>query len=224
MSVDEVFDSWFDKDLQTATILEQEVEEGNIEYKYKLTDLNDEQYKHRTTQMNWRLNEGHDEAIYQIGVEDDGNPLGITRIELKESLMNLEKIAYSVGCDGIQIKSILKGSVGYIAEIFIKRIQRKIIHPIQIKIAVAGDFDSGKSTLIGVLSTGKVDNGKGLARMHVFQHNHEICSGRTSSISQHNLYFDGLGKVLNVSDNSGEVSKSNILKSWTESEMTDNAR
>ncbi len=37
----------------------------------------------------------------------------------------------------------------------------------QVYVALAGDFECGKSTLIGVLSTGKLDNGHGLARMQV---------------------------------------------------------
>lgn len=35
-----------------------EVEEGNREYKLMLTNLSDEQLRHRITQLNWRLNEG----------------------------------------------------------------------------------------------------------------------------------------------------------------------
>lgn len=55
--------------------------------------------------------------------------------------------------------------------------------------AVAGSMDSGKSTLVAVLTNGAdgrplLDNGRGSARMAVFRHKHEIESGRTSSISQ----------------------------------------
>ena len=40
-----------------------------------------------------------------------------------------------------------------------------------IRIAVAGNVDSGKSTLIGVFTgTGKLDNGNGGARSQVFTH------------------------------------------------------
>jgi ABC-type transport system involved in cytochrome bd biosynthesis fused ATPase/permease subunit len=37
----------------------------------------------------------------------------------------------------------------------------------QVNVAVAGNMGSGKSTLIGVLSTGQYDNGKGSARTQV---------------------------------------------------------
>lgn len=55
--------------------------------------------------------------------------------------------------------------------------------------AVAGSMDSGKSTVVAVLTHGAdgrplLDNGRGSARMAVFRHKHEIESGRTSSISQ----------------------------------------
>ena len=46
-----------------------------------------------------------------------------------------------------------------------------------------GSEGAGKSTLIGVLISGKKDNGKGQARTNVFRHKHEILDGRTSSVS-----------------------------------------
>ena len=54
---------------------------------------------------------------------------------------------------------------------------------IPLRIVFIGNVDSGKSTLIGVLSTNKLDDGKGNARKSVFNHSHEQDSGRTSSIS-----------------------------------------
>lgn len=48
---------------------------------------------------------------------------------------------------------------------------------------------TGKSTLIGVLTGGKLDDGRGQARSRVFLHPHELGTGRTSAISQHILGF-----------------------------------
>lgn len=64
--------------------------------------------------------------------------------------------------------------------------------------AVAGSVDSGKSTLVAVLTHGAggrplLDNGHGSARMAVFRHKHEVESGRTSSISQQTLGYDATG-------------------------------
>ena len=68
---------------------------------------------------------------------------------------------------------------------------------IDIKVAVAGNVDSGKSTLIGVLTNGKRDNGRGSARTSIFNYNHEVKSGRTSSIAHHILGFNNTGETIN---------------------------
>lgn len=65
---------------------------------------------------------------------------------------------------------------------------------------VAGSVDAGKSSLVGVLTHGidgrpLLDNGSGSARMNVFQHKHEIETGRTSSLSQQMLGYDEQGKL-----------------------------
>jgi len=57
----------------------------------------------------------------------------------------------------------------------------------EIGIAVVGSVDSGKSTLIGTLISNKLDDGKGSNRSLVSGHNHEIKSGKTSSISIHSM-------------------------------------
>eukprot|EP00455_Lapot_gusevi_P025667 TRINITY_DN270_c0_g1_i2.p1 TRINITY_DN270_c0_g1~~TRINITY_DN270_c0_g1_i2.p1 ORF type:complete len:434 (+),score=120.80 TRINITY_DN270_c0_g1_i2:208-1509(+) len=53
-----------------------------------------------------------------------------------------------------------------------------------------GNVDAGKSTLVGVLTSGQLDNGRGLARSRVFRMRHEQDSGRTSAISQHIFGFN----------------------------------
>ena len=50
-------------------------------------------------------------------------------------------------------------------------------------ITVCGPVDAGKSSLIGVLTKGQLDDGRGLARSRVLKHSHELESGRTSSIT-----------------------------------------
>jgi elongation factor 1-alpha len=52
-----------------------------------------------------------------------------------------------------------------------------------VSIVIAGSVDSGKSSTIGVLINGKLDDGNGLARIGVAKHPHEIETGKTSDIS-----------------------------------------
>lgn len=181
-------------EIQKGEHLVPEVEEGNREYKFKLTDLTDDQLTHRITQLNWRLNEGNDEAFYLIGVEDNGNQLGLSDEDLQESLRNLQFIADQVGCE-MMVQQLYAGEQGTTAEVYMRRRERLTVEVVQVNVAVAGDLNSGKSTMIGVLSTGQLDNGKGLARTKVLTHNHEVESGLTSCISHHSLHFSGDGEV-----------------------------
>lgn len=66
----------------------------------------------------------------------------------------------------------------------------------ELRVAVLGPTGCGKSSLLGTLSHGQLDNGCGSARLNLFRHRHEIRSGHTSSISQQILGFDSYGKPL----------------------------
>jgi len=171
-----------------------EVEEGNHEYKLKLTNLTDEQLNHRVTQLLWRLREGNDEAYYHIGVEDNGHPLGLTTEDLQQSLQTLQFMAEKANCEMI-IQKLFAGEAGITAEVLMKRKLRSALDSHQVTVAFAGDVDCGKSTIISVLSTGQLDNGKGLARMRVLKHDHEVATGHTSSISHTLIHFDAQGQV-----------------------------
>lgn len=52
-----------------------------------------ERVEHLVTQMKWRLEEGQGEAIYELGVEDNGMLVGLTENELKASMHTLEQMA-----------------------------------------------------------------------------------------------------------------------------------
>ncbi|CAK80307.1 unnamed protein product (macronuclear) [Paramecium tetraurelia] len=65
------------------------------------------------------------------------------------------------------------------------------------KLAIIGNVDSGKSTLVGVLTKGILDDGRGGARERVFNYKHEKENGRTSSVAQEIMGFDeNLKQVL----------------------------
>jgi len=57
-------------------------------------------------------------------------------------------------------------------------------------IAVCGPVDAGKSSLIGVLTSGELDDGRGCARNKVLRHPHEKESGRTSNITYNPLIYN----------------------------------
>jgi hypothetical protein len=52
-----------------------------------------------------------------------------------------------------------------------------------VRVAMIGNVDSGKSTLIGVLTHASLDDGRGGARKLVLKHRHEQENGRTSAVT-----------------------------------------
>ena len=182
-----------------------ESNDGNIEYKYKLVNLDEETKAKRITQMKYRINEGNGEAFYYIGIMDNGTPKGIIESEYKESQSNLNYLALKLDCSITKIyESIIKDL--YIGEFLIREINKN--HYVDVKICVAGNVDAGKSTMIGTLTRGCLDDGRGKSRLHVFNFKHEIDSGRTSSIGHQIMGFDSKGDIVNT--------KYDRMPSWSE--------
>ncbi|KAM7195110.1 GTP-binding protein 2 [Naviculisporaceae sp. PSN 640] len=68
----------------------------------------------------------------------------------------------------------------------------------QLRVTLTGPTTSGKSTLLGTLSTGVLDNGRGTSRLSLLKHLHEVTSGITSSIAQELVGYND-GEVINYS-------------------------
>lgn len=181
-----------------------EAEEGNIEYKLKLVNPTQYRFEHLATQLKWRLQEGRGEAVYQIGVEDNGLLVGLTEADMRASLKTLKRMAEKVGAD---ITLLREREVDYDSDRNTRKIAEVLVRKVpddqqflDLRVAVLGNVDSGKSTLLGVLTQGELDNGRGRARLNLFRHLHEIQTGRTSSISFEILGFNSKGEVVNYSE------------------------
>ncbi|XP_076841115.1 GTP-binding protein 2b [Brachyhypopomus gauderio] len=181
-----------------------EAEEGNIEYKLKLVNPTQYRFEHLATQLKWRLQEGRGEAVYQIGVEDNGLLVGLTQEDMTASLNTLRRMAEKVGAD---ITLLREREVDYESDSSRRKIAEVLVRKVpddqqflDLRVAVLGNVDSGKSTLLGVLTQGELDNGRGRARLNLFRHLHEIQTGRTSSISFEILGFNSKGEVVNYSE------------------------
>ena len=156
------------------------------------------------TQLNYRLNEGGGEAFYELGITDDGIPVGLTDEEASESLAIIEKITERLGAKFMIVRKE-KASRGYVYELLIRRTLD--VPPIQLSIALLGNVDAGKSTLKGVLISGSLDDGDGLAMSQVARYLHELKYRRSSSVSHHILGFDDAGASVNdtLSYNEAEI-------------------
>ncbi|GFQ91912.1 GTP-binding protein 2 [Trichonephila clavata] len=180
-----------------------EAAEGNVEYKLKLINPSKSRFEHLVTQMKWRLREGQGEAIYTIGVSDGGKLIGLDEDEMQESLNTLYRMANKLGADITSLgERYIEDNPDQERKIVAEFLVRKIPddqQSIELRVAVLGSSDVGKSTLLGVLTQGEKDNGHGSARLNLFRHLHEIQSGRTSSISHEILGFDSQGIAMTYS-------------------------
>ncbi|KAG9337809.1 hypothetical protein JZ751_027611 [Albula glossodonta] len=170
------------EELQKSTFLASR--EGNIEYKLKLVNPTQYRFEHLATQMKWRLQEGRGEAVYQIGVEDNGLLVGLVGADI--TILREREVDYD------------SDTPRKIAEVLVRKVPDDQQF-LDLRVAVLGNVDSGKSTLLGVLTQGELDNGRGRARLNLFRHLHEIQTGRTSSISFEILGFNSKGEVVNYS-------------------------
>lgn len=72
-----------------------EDDEGNVEY--KIAVLGDAARRERLkTQMSWRLYAGKGDAVYYVGVMDDGRAVGVTAEVLERSIAALTAIAEAI--------------------------------------------------------------------------------------------------------------------------------
>jgi GTPase len=149
--------------------------------------------------MKWRLQEGLGEAIYEIGVNDNGHLYGLNEEDMEKSLETLKKMATRLGASVSIIRERKVANLKKAAEVLIRKVPEDSQF-IDIRIAVLGNVESGKSTLVSVLTHGELDNGSGRARLNLFRHPHEIQTGRTSSINNEIMGFDNMGYVQNFSN------------------------
>eukprot|EP00549_Striatella_unipunctata_P015045 CAMPEP_0118680570 /NCGR_PEP_ID=MMETSP0800-20121206/4439_1 /TAXON_ID=210618 ORGANISM="Striatella unipunctata, Strain CCMP2910" /NCGR_SAMPLE_ID=MMETSP0800 /ASSEMBLY_ACC=CAM_ASM_000638 /LENGTH=686 /DNA_ID=CAMNT_0006576735 /DNA_START=186 /DNA_END=2246 /DNA_ORIENTATION=- len=303
-------------------VVEAEREDGNMEYKRQVQNLSPSRFRSLTTQMSYRLDQGHGHCSYRLGVEDNGCHSLQDYPAVAESAKTIELIARSLNSvviervmiqneitmgengqpvavegepirfnekplltDGNEIEDSLEAkenstSEGAVApravagvftrcELSIHRVETHLLDPppqdmlalaksmsavavddsqstingavlssttgakadkepsirkpIQqtppaaaqssekhsvsetlssrnIRVAVVGNVDAGKSTLIGTLTTSSLDDGRGKSRTSIMKHRHEIESGRTSTATTHLMGFRSTGEPIGGKD------------------------
>ena len=122
-----------------------------------------------------------------------------TEEELDEAVERLRDVALARG--KADIKVIRKRRADDESKCFLAdvEVRRQAGKPLEVRLAVIGNVDSGKSTMVGVLTRSTLDDGRGSAREKILKFSHEAQTGRTSSIGQHNLCISSTGEILNDS-------------------------
>ncbi|KAG5493980.1 hypothetical protein JKF63_01813 [Porcisia hertigi] len=203
--------------------LSAEDDEGDVEYKWRLTDVSATRFQHLVTQMQFRVSEGHGQSLYQLGVSDDGTPRGLTRQDFNESVQNIYRMAAQLQLEATLLQCCVVGRTttnpapasAASLDDQLKKIAAEPTEPHDDKhgqcgmnsgeellcgeimlsrrqsggggrdlsVAFCGAVGSGKSTLMAVLLTSRLDDGCGGTRQSLFNHKHELDTGRTSSLA-----------------------------------------
>ncbi|XP_052748346.1 GTP-binding protein 2-like isoform X2 [Galleria mellonella] len=169
---------------------------GNVEYKLQLVSPCERRFQHLVTQLKWRLRSGGGSAVYVVGVRDCGAVRGLRAGALRASLRALRSMAAALAARLASVALRRLAPRRALAAVCIRRLPDPQ-QSVELRVAVMGANEAGKSTLIGVLTQGELDNGRGSARLNMFRHLHEVKSGRTSSLSHEILGFDAQGNVVN---------------------------
>ncbi|EQK99147.1 hypothetical protein G6O67_001400 [Ophiocordyceps sinensis] len=187
-----------------------------IPLKDLLLGSDDESLQRLTDVVAERIAEGMGETVFELGLEDSGDSMQLTREQWDSAYKRLAGAAKGVGADcGLLLTKNVGGDVeaastgGQTAkdsacsgQVLIRRVPPKVEDVIETRIAVVGNVDAGKSSMLGVLVKGDLDDGRGKARVNLFRHKHEMETGRTSSVGMEIMGFDSVGKVI-ASDTPG---------------------
>lgn len=139
------------------------------------------------------------ERVVDSDCDDEDEAEGEKSLEVgegedkKEAINNGEEKSFCCKTVGKKKKQTKKKT----AEVLIRRVPEDSQF-IDIRIAVLGNVESGKSTLISVLTYDELDNGQGRARLNLLRHIHEIQTGHTSSISKEIMGFNNAAEVNNI--------------------------
>ncbi len=172
----------------------QDGETSNIEFKSTLNSehLEKDRKERLVSQMKYRLDSGGGTAYYILGVYDDGTPCGATHQQLQETLTIIKTTAEEADAEVTNVETFSKK--GQFMRVTIQ--QEGKDRKKHLIVGTIGHVDHGKSTLLGSLTTGVPDDGKGKTRVFSDFLPHEIERGLSAELS-HLIYgFTKKGEPL----------------------------
>ncbi|CAO3695796.1 unnamed protein product [Rhizopus stolonifer] len=150
--------------------------------------------------------------------------MNLTAEEYEKCIKTLTLLTEKLDADFANIDELVQLEINktptvhsQVSHFLIRKRSKSVQDVLEVRVAVVGNVDAGKSTMLGVLTRGTLDDGRGKARVSLFRHKHEIESGRTSSVGGEILGFDshsrpvlhptGTGKKLTWENITARASK-----------------
>ncbi|KAL7271639.1 hypothetical protein RUND412_005582 [Rhizina undulata] len=180
-----------------------------VSLKELLLKASDEDREKLQELISLRLAEGRGETLFDVGLENNGDSMNFSKEEYEIALKTIQNVVRKLQA---AISILLTRNLGVPGEaepdgkgVWAKVLIRKnpagdIERLLEIRVAVVGNVDAGKSTMLGVLTHGVLDDGRGKTRVNLFRHKHEIESGRTSSVGMEILGYDSESKIVSSND------------------------
>ncbi len=190
-------------------------ENRHAEFKRRLTkaDLKKEKREKLVTRIKYMTYDNPFEGLFLIGIEDiagkEWEVRGISESALKTSEHVLLKLCEEAAAEIVEEERVEtpKGLVGIY---LLKRLAAPEIKE-TCSVNVAGRVNSGKSSLIGALVTGRPDDGKGSARSFLLTHPQEITRGQTADIHLSFMGFDSEGQSLHLENPLSKEESARVL-------------
>jgi elongation factor 1-alpha len=217
-----------------------EEEGGSIEFKTRLTrdtHLVEGRMESLAAQLRHRVLSGDGEATYVVGVDDDGSIAGISPEAFSESMDVLSLLADEAdahiedvetwgidehgSADSETTDDHIGGSEGLVGMATLREGPVLNSDDEHVVVGTAGHVDHGKSTLVGTLVTGDLDNGQGDTRSFLDVQPHEVERGLSADLSYAVYGFDEEGPVRmdnpdRKTDRAGVVQNANRLVSFVD--------
>lgn len=154
-----------------------------------------------------RMLEGNGETLFDLGQEDNGESMSFSKEQWDVALDRIRRAAKLLQAEcrilmtrnvggPEEVETVNEKHQSAMGKIMIRQEPDTPEDVIETRIAVVGNVDAGKSTMLGVLVKGGLDDGRGKARVNLFRHKHEIESGRTSSVGMEIMGFDTRGDIV----------------------------
>lgn len=174
-----------------------ETEVGNVEYKLRLDKKNAGKLAKMPSQMVRRANGGREtsgrkEAIYILGIMDDGSlppdHENMDRETVNKTLNIFKKMLNRTKFRIVETEEkIVDDHLLYALRIATEGNNNKVIN--ETGVIFYGPTGSGKTTLVSLLAYEQNDNGKGYSRRLSLKHEHEFENGITSDVKRSFIGF-----------------------------------
>ncbi|KAL6721759.1 hypothetical protein ACLMJK_000864 [Lecanora helva] len=178
-----------------------------------------------------RMLEGHGETLFDLGQQDNGESMAFSKEQWDVALDRIRRAANILQAEcrilmtrnlggAEEVETPNEKDKSCTGKIMIRQSPETPEDVIETRIAVVGNVDAGKSTMLGVLVKGGLDDGRGKARVNLFRHKHEVESGRTSSVGMEIMGFDTRGDIVASNVPGRKLSWEEIGKRSTITQLT----